>query len=215
MTLTMTELIAKNINDPTLKDWAMPSFTTTTYTDRIVGAVCLMATMKKLEVNSKDKVQRLNEFDLQEKLMSKWTTMLNPIIDQFIASVEGKADTEWWNRIANHVGGGSGPTWLSGWITVFSCFAEDGEWRGDDKEKHGFRTKGELVSEWPLIDTEEIAHGYVVLDVKIDDNGTMYDAQLFGGHYTVKLADEKSTIVPQLNWCMMVKESDLPALKKN
>ncbi|EFA78133.1 hypothetical protein PPL_08782 [Heterostelium album PN500] len=188
MTLAMTDLIAKNIKDPSIRDWSMPSFSTTTYNDRIVGAVCLMATMKnffqfKYQLccglpsvtllgsvedwkSLKDKAQRLVEFDVgEQKLMSKWSAMLLPILDQFIQSVNGKPDISWWNRIANYVGGGSGPTWLSGWITAFTVFSPEGVWLGDKKKIFSMNDATHLTSfEWCFIDTQDMACGFVELD---------------------------------------------------
>ncbi|EFA84905.1 hypothetical protein PPL_01898 [Heterostelium album PN500] len=239
MTLKMTELIAKNIKDPSLREWALPAFTTTTYTDRVVGAVCLMATMKNYfnysfsllcglpsvtllgsEEDWKqliDKVQRLNEFDLAEtKYMSKWTAMLNPVLDKFLESVRGKPDTNWWNQIANHIGGGSGPRYLSGWITVFNVFSPKGKWFGDDKRKKPNGKSFDIMglglfdhrSDWPLVDTNDIAPGYSQLDITLNDHGTPRKAKMFAGHYTVKVQN-KNTLIPQLNWSLTLCNSDI------
>ncbi|EFA78134.1 hypothetical protein PPL_08783 [Heterostelium album PN500] len=246
MTLAMTDLISRNIKDPSIRDWSMPSFSTTTYNDRIVGAVCLMATMKKYYnfkyslrcglsavtmlgsvedwKSLKDKAQRLVEFDVgEQKLMSKWSAMLLPILDQFIRSVSGESVNDdgyldedlldWWNRIANHIGGGSGPTWLSGWITVFTVFSPEGKWYGD--YKHAVSIRVNEKSEWPFVETQDVATGFVELDVIIDDNGTEYASKLYGGHYSVKVFDDEQTLVPQLNWCISVKEQDIKHLQKN
>ncbi len=40
--------------------------------------------------------------------MKKWSNMLLPVLDQFVATSEGRVDKAWWNQIANYVGGGSG-----------------------------------------------------------------------------------------------------------
>ena len=43
----MNDMIAKNIVDPELREWILPSFSTTTETDRIVAAVMMMGTLQK------------------------------------------------------------------------------------------------------------------------------------------------------------------------
>ncbi|KAJ7731672.1 hypothetical protein DFH07DRAFT_685742, partial [Mycena maculata] len=43
----MVSLLEKNIIDPTLREWAMPNFTTTTAADAAVGAILSMATLKR------------------------------------------------------------------------------------------------------------------------------------------------------------------------
>jgi hypothetical protein len=43
----MTEQIAANLKDDSVRDWIMPSFTTTTINDRVVCSVVMMAAMQK------------------------------------------------------------------------------------------------------------------------------------------------------------------------
>ncbi|KAG5761607.1 hypothetical protein H9Q72_010295 [Fusarium xylarioides] len=43
----MTIEIAKNIKDPSLREWVLPSFSTTTDSDRIVGSVLLMGALQQ------------------------------------------------------------------------------------------------------------------------------------------------------------------------
>ena len=42
----MVDLIDKNVVDPTLREWVVPRFTTTTANDTTVSAVLIMATLK-------------------------------------------------------------------------------------------------------------------------------------------------------------------------
>jgi len=39
------EQIIKNIKDPTIAEWILPKFTTTTENDRVVASVTMMATL--------------------------------------------------------------------------------------------------------------------------------------------------------------------------
>lgn len=48
LAIQLTELIQENVVDPELRDWVMPSFSTTTTTDQIVAAVIMMGTMQKV-----------------------------------------------------------------------------------------------------------------------------------------------------------------------
>jgi hypothetical protein len=43
----MTRLIEENIKDPSLREWILPSFTTTTKVDQTVAAILMMATLQK------------------------------------------------------------------------------------------------------------------------------------------------------------------------
>eukprot|EP01133_Synstelium_polycarpum_P012346 gene12346-14478_t len=220
----MSKEIANNITDPSIREWTMPSFTTTTASDKMVGAVALMASMKnyfhytfslrcglpKVTLhgtvddwkNIKSRAARLTEFELPaQSMMAKWAEMLDPVLDQFIATASHQPDVAWWNRIANHVGGGSGPTWISGWITVFAVFTEKGEWVGDKKETRSMR--GQIKSEWPLVDTQKIPCGSLSCPVTVDDNGKLYSTELFAGHIGVKVINQ-TTLSPQLDWCLVL-----------
>jgi len=221
----MEEEIAKNIKDPSVRSWVVPNFSTTTQTDRVVGAVVLMAAMKnyfdykfslccglpKVTLlgtvedwkEIRGRAERILEFDAGDKRMGKWGKMLFPVLDKLVESAEGKPDLDWWQKIANHVGGGSGPTWLSGWITVFTVFSDDKKWMGDT---HSFQTymghKGS--SEWIYIDTNDIPKGYLMVPVTVDDNGTEYKTEMYAGHIVSKLENGNTTIVPQLDWCIVL-----------
>jgi hypothetical protein len=46
MARTMSDLMDKNIIDPTLREWILPNFSTTTTTDTTVSCMVMMATMK-------------------------------------------------------------------------------------------------------------------------------------------------------------------------
>ena len=43
----MTGLIAQNIKDPSLREWIVPAFTTTTHEDKVVASILMMGMMKK------------------------------------------------------------------------------------------------------------------------------------------------------------------------
>ncbi|KYQ91415.1 hypothetical protein DLAC_08379 [Tieghemostelium lacteum] len=47
LTLRMSIETSKNIKDASIKDWIIPSFSTTTETDKIVGCVALMSSLQK------------------------------------------------------------------------------------------------------------------------------------------------------------------------
>jgi hypothetical protein len=47
LAVRMTDMIAKNVNDPGLLDWITPAFSTTTRSDVVVAAVLMMGTMQQ------------------------------------------------------------------------------------------------------------------------------------------------------------------------
>lgn len=143
------------INEYTLdsvRDWIEPKFSTTTATDSLISRVALMGAMKNYfnygcclccgipevtlmgsledwkELRQKiDKLAIYGEQASQEQLIW-WRDILSAIVDEFIASYEGKVNEEFWQSCANHIYGGSGPNYVSGWILAFSPFKK-GQWR--------------------------------------------------------------------------------------
>ena len=106
MALSMVEQISANLKDASIKEWALPNFSTTTLTDQVVGAISLMATMKEyfsykfclecgltkvtMDGTVEDwevierKVQRLLEFDNKSNHMQKWVSLLAPVCSIYI-----------------------------------------------------------------------------------------------------------------------------------
>jgi len=211
----MIDQMVEHLVDPNLKHWVLPAFSTTTDHDTIVASVVLMASMKKyfsykfglmcgiphvtLEGTVADwediraRVEKLKAFGGP---MSEWSAMLAPILDQFVLAAKGAADAGFWNRIVHHIGG-SGSSYISGWISVFCVFNEDGELHGLPVE-----------SEFPIIDTNDIPQGYLTVDVEIDDNGTLHHALMFAGHMAFAVSDDKTTITPTLSWAIALKNDE-------
>mmetsp|Transcript_48118 Transcript_48118/g.113550 ORF Transcript_48118/g.113550 Transcript_48118/m.113550 type:complete len:431 (+) Transcript_48118:127-1419(+) len=151
--LSMVDEISKNIKDPSLREWFLPGFSTSTPTDKICASVaCMSALQNYFEyrvclccgiphvtlmgtvddwILLRSKIERLAEFDLQDKLMTQWLGFLRPICDNFVLSAQGNPNVSFWDHVCCHVGGGSGPSYLSGWITAFTIFSTKGDWQGN------------------------------------------------------------------------------------
>jgi hypothetical protein len=150
--------LEKNINDPSLKDWILQGFSTTTETDRAVGAIAMMGTMQAyftykaylkcgipsvtLEGTREDWVQLCDTVADPKRLpmfgeeTAEWSRVLGAVLTRFVDSYDhpGSLRTKnFWQNIAHYSGGGSGPRYWSGWITAF-CFWDDkgGFLRGRD-----------------------------------------------------------------------------------
>jgi len=211
----MEEQIAKNIKDTSIRTWIVPHFSTTQATDRVVGSIVLMSTMKNyfdytccllcnltdvtllgtLEdwQNIRKKAERLTEFEIENQTtLKEWTKMLLPVLDKFIETKQGNIDKIWWNSITNYYYGGSGPKYISGWITVFTVFSCDGKWLATNREE----------GSWFRLDTKYIADGMFTVPITIDDNGTKYNTQMFAGHFVCDINTNKngSDIQPRLDW---------------
>lgn len=152
MARQMLELMHTRIVDPMLRDWIMPEFTTTTDVDRTVYAMSTMATMKEYyrykfilqcgiplvtllgERHDWEAIlARLERLKLYSIETIAWYHLLHPIISRFVAAFDSPSSPEnldFWSKVAHYEGGGSGPTYLSGWITAFCVFTEQGVWQG-------------------------------------------------------------------------------------
>ena len=216
-TSSLLQAISENIKDASLLEWLLPGFSTSTPTDDVCASATAMCSFQRYfkftfelccgipEVTMlgtlddwkllRSKLNRLLEFDTSEKLMTQWVGWLCEICDHFVESREHGSTTnlDFWDCIAHHEGGGSGPSYLSGWITVFSFFNEDGKaaepWYGNmnthreqadrDREANGKRRK--ITSHWPVINTNKLNHNIASCPVKIDDHSVAYKSRLFVG----------------------------------
>lgn len=217
------EQIATNLKSPDVTTWLLPKFSTTTSADRVAASVTIMSTLQAyfeyvcclccgiphvtLEGTAEDwealrnKIDRLPSYDLAEKdsVMSKWHKLLCPVLDEFVASAKGNPDLAFWDRICCHEGGGSGPSYVSGWITVFACFTAKGNWQGDVHVGLRSGTK----SNWPRIDTSYLPVGAVSVPVLVDDNGTQYDTQMLAGQFAYDIVgDGQDTVRSRNDWCI-------------
>lgn len=157
MSRAMTNLMEENIVDKNLRDWIIPDFSTTTVTDATVASITMMATMKEyftftfdlrcgiprvtLEGTQEDwvkilsKLEKLKEYGVRT---IAWYHLLRPIISMFVSAYDdpdAQANLDFWQKVAHRTGGGSGPTFLSGWITAFCVFDEKGNWIGQPFKK--------------------------------------------------------------------------------
>lgn len=63
-----------------------------------------------------------------------WYHLLLPVISRFVKAFdepEGQENLDFWQKVAHYQGGGSGPTWLAGWINAFCVFDVKGRWTGN------------------------------------------------------------------------------------
>jgi hypothetical protein len=162
----MTEKIHENVVDPELRAWILPDFSTTTENDTVVASTIMMATLKAYFKYSMmlmcglPRVTLLGTLDDWTRILHRvdklvlygpettaWRNLLRPVLARFVKAFEpGYADSaenlDFWQRVAHRESGGSGPTYLSGWITAFCAFGDSGQWLGskgslEKTETHG------------------------------------------------------------------------------
>ncbi|XP_037039492.1 uncharacterized protein LOC119076691 isoform X1 [Bradysia coprophila] len=213
----MTEKIDENLVDKTVKNWILPNFSTTTTEDMISCGIVFMATMKKyfeftcclmcgipyitLEGTLADWESILSRLEkLKDYKLDKWYEMLKPILEEFIAAKNNKPNVEFWNRICNNLGGGSGPSYISGWLTAFAVFDVEGNWTDHGSQEYE-------VGPWPVIDMDKIPTGIVAVDVKIVEGDVTYESVMFAGHTGFEVLRDNYTLKPQIGWSISLKLS--------
>jgi hypothetical protein len=152
----MTRLIEQNITDPKLRAWVLPSFTTTTRTDRVVASALMMGMLQKYfdyifdpcccgiplvtllgeKSDYEDILGRIDKLTEYGREPTHFARLLRPVLRNMIASFDAppgdQATVEFWSRIADRHGG-SGIDNLSGWITAFCLWDADGKCLSNDK----------------------------------------------------------------------------------
>ncbi|KAJ7209206.1 hypothetical protein GGX14DRAFT_566393 [Mycena pura] len=158
MSRQMVDLIEKNIIDPTLRQWVLPNFTTTTVNDTTVAAVVMMATLKQyfsygfmatdcgiprvtLEGEKSDwvdvlgRLEKLKEYGIET---IAWYHLLRPVISRFVAAFDAPAsqdNVEFWQKVVHLHSPFSGRSYYSGWINAFNAFDKNGGWIGSALDK--------------------------------------------------------------------------------
>jgi len=208
LAVSLTHEMDKHLVDSDLHNWIMPSFTTTTTTDTITAAIIMMGSMKKYFtysmslmcgipsvtllgekedwVNIRRRLDKLPQFGKEPK---QFSLLLSPVLDYFIRSFENVDDpkvVEFWSKVADRRYGGSGSPSLSGWITAFCFWDDEGKllyrkpqtdipaWSSD----RGCDLDGTLFHQ---VDTDKIPDAYVSVPVVVDDNGHEFKTRMVAG----------------------------------
>ncbi|KAI4113340.1 MAG: hypothetical protein LQ338_008192, partial [Usnochroma carphineum] len=208
----MSELIEQNVVDPELRRWMMPAFTTTTKNDIVVASILLMGATQQyfdfkcsllcglpsvtLLGNKEDwelilaRLEKLKEYGEEP---TQFYNLLKPVVSRFVEGFDNPTSNDtiiFWQRIAHHNVKGSGLSYLSGWITAF-CF-----WDQNGKSMYRFPHNPNRISEhswdsthelkldgavYHWIGSDEVPPGYTSVPVKIDDNGSEFMARMVAG----------------------------------
>ena len=138
--------ILSHFKDTEISNWVTPSFSTTTDKDVLAASLTPMSRLQKYfkyvcyvicgiptvtlqgTVEDwqalRDKFDRVLEYELPGFThMAKWHKWLTYIGDNLVASAKGEERLEFWDCIVNHIEGGSGVHFVSGWISTFSVFS--------------------------------------------------------------------------------------------
>eukprot|EP00448_Togula_jolla_P033045 CAMPEP_0170622032 /NCGR_PEP_ID=MMETSP0224-20130122/28912_1 /TAXON_ID=285029 /ORGANISM="Togula jolla, Strain CCCM 725" /LENGTH=360 /DNA_ID=CAMNT_0010948319 /DNA_START=58 /DNA_END=1140 /DNA_ORIENTATION=- len=211
----MTDEIEKNTKGD-VRSWFECDFTTTGPTSRTVSKVVLMGAMKKyftyefcLRCGLPGVTLRGTKADWEEiqtrvRRMTKWgdqtlvqwaEVLLTLILPHFISAFDGPVDKDFWNRIAHKSGGGSGPSYLNGWVLAFIAFGTTGDYLlAPAQEIQRSNNFGKL-------DITKVPVSAVEVPVKVDDNGTIYETILYAGAIVGHSVEDR--MLPSLDWALI------------
>jgi hypothetical protein len=181
------------------------------------------------------RLDRLDDFGRESTIFARF---LRPILRQFANAFDmvkkGKTpDPDFWGKICHYKSGGSGPSYIGGWISAFCVWDGNGKWQGPKMDqidqpltaserialdRDRFGPPSPLVLDglrYPCIDTGAIPPGSCEVDIKLIDNGEEMDSMMIAGHVgnTVSASRPEGimdTVQPQAEWFMFVKEKKPP-----
>jgi Domain of unknown function (DUF4419) len=169
-------------------------------------------------VNLLNRIEKLDSFGEEPKA---WAALLRPILSRFVSSFDGRPDLDFWGKICHYTSGGSGPSYLSGWITAFAVWSPKGKWQGPiDTPHRGLRLFPKRLpkpegtyrlrldgAKYGVLDTQKVPAAYCEVDVELNDNGSMFDCMMVSGLVGQSIGGEKNdTLSPVAAWFMVIKE---------
>ncbi|KAJ5635152.1 uncharacterized protein N7484_008465 [Penicillium longicatenatum] len=205
----MTEEIEKNVVDEELRSWVMPNFTTTTESDKVVAAILMMGSLQKyfaykiflmcgipsvtLLGEREDWIVLVKKLEKLHQLgdePARFAQLLRPILNNFVKCFDSpEIGLDFWSRCAHKESMGSGPSYLSGWLSVFCFWNEDGQRTHRETINHKSSPEFEKQStEFGLdqtlsrrIDIDDIPSGFASVPVTVNDNGVEYSTMMVAG----------------------------------
>jgi hypothetical protein len=251
MTQQFLDKIAENIKDGSLREWFLPGFTTTTETDKVAASAMAMCSFQEYFTYEfslicgipqvtllgsvddwlllRSKVDRLAEFDGQDKILSgQWLPLLQDILDNFVESAQNGSENNlnFWDNIVSDTIIGCAPDFISGWISTFTMFGENGEVIADMSG----------TSSWPMVNINppEINPNVASCPATVDDNGHLYNATLFVGQMAYELVPDTAAaenppaavavsdsaapmriLKPRNDWALVIEEGFVELPPKN
>lgn len=222
MSQSMVDQIRLNIRDPSVADWLLPAFSTTTTNDRVVAAISIMATLQayfdyKFQLmcgipcvqllgtvadweQLQAKLDRFLAFDVggaADDCLRHWVSSLRPILAEMLATRRGADNmVSFWEHILSNSGGGSGPRYISGWIRAFCAFTDKGVYQGRQER----------------INTNDIPSGVLSVPVVVDDNGTEYKCSLVAGQMGADVIMDGVGLQPRSDWMIVLGSTAPPAV---
>ncbi|CAN9265040.1 unnamed protein product [Alternaria alternata] len=107
--------------------------------------------------------------------------------------------TIFWSKIAHHLGGGSGPSYLGGWLTAFCFWNDKGECMYDQQteSRNPWETDSDRLEldgvSYHDVDISNIPNGFASVPVLVDDNGKEYKTKMIAGSLGIKVTGKDNS----------------------
>lgn len=168
---------------------------------------------------------RLDKLDEMGQEPRAFTRLLRPIIREFMATFDAVAagkvpNLDFWGKICHEENMGSGPSYLSGWLTAFCVWNADGKWQGprdvlnvsapkpDEEKSAGNSTFNASI--YGQVSMSNIPVGFADVPVKLIDNGLELSCMMVAGHVGARMSgtgNAKDTLQPEPHWFMFEVET--------
>ncbi|KAF9525533.1 hypothetical protein CPB83DRAFT_546657 [Crepidotus variabilis] len=242
----LTRNIEKKILDKTLRDWILPDFSTTRANDTAICAILMMSALKSyftyeirlrcgipsITLNGSKEdwssvVLRLDKLASFGQEPAAFAELLRPVLLRFVQAFDKNElgevqDIDFWSKICHVATGGSGPPHLSGWLTAFCVWNQDGQWMGPKLPRQPANTLKRVPRsghaavaaaaqiplildgvEYKKINFDNVPRGFCEVDIKLNDNGEIFATKMVSGHVGSVIEGEKrDTLKPLLAWFM-------------
>jgi len=178
---------------------------------------------------------KLDKLPQYHEETAEWAKILIPTIDHMVSTFhepDSQKTKDFWMRCAfeaGRQGSGYGFVSLSGWITAFCYWGEDGKRTFDYTDEMCMRdTYGATLEQrkrlvldgarFPLIRPKAVPRGIVTVPVKIKDYGERveYETTMVAGLVGVTVNKEANRVQPRSGWWMLedehgdMEEEDVP-----
>ncbi len=213
----------------------MPAFSTTTESNKVVASILLMGVVQKYfdykivfrcgllsvtllgeRANWALILTRLDKLTTFGAETAQFTTLLKPVISRFVETFDAPNSLktlDFWQRIAHRSGGGSGPTYYSGWITAFCFWNQEGKcmykppsssdsdnitrnlgqrqryYHDYSPESQTLRLDGVIYHQ---VESDKVPPDFSAVPVKVDDNYVPFDALMVAGSVGMNCSSSSS-----------------------
>jgi hypothetical protein len=155
-------------------------------------------------------VLRLNKLPSFGPEPAAWARLLHPVLSRFVQAFDGKPDVDFWNRVCDYRPLGSGASSMTGWLSAFCVWSEQGKWQGLPLDTgvvgHGRSVNVCVLDGVPYPVIYKVPIAFCELDVKLVGDGEEARGMMVAGHIgRLTEGERRDTIRPLLGWFMFVK----------